>query len=101
MANRCMQQAQKFADAVNKLVGESVPGYDAAKVWDKAKCAELGYGNAEAGVVLEGTGLGAFDDVTIVWESGYGKAMPLKGMEKMKGVFAEPYASWLLLFYND
>lgn len=88
-----VKQATKFAAAVEKLTGVKPP------VWDKDTCEAKGYRGAQAGVVMEETGVGAFNDTTILWDSGYGREAKLEGMTEVEGVFAEPYANWLLLFY--
>lgn len=90
------KQATRFAAAVNKLVGGEF-----AKVWNAGKCADKGYGAAKAGVVLEETGVGACNDTSVVLEHGYGREYALPSMARVPGVFAEPYASWLLLFYEE
>jgi hypothetical protein len=89
------KQALKFAKAVQALIpGMSVP------VWDGKTCKEKGYGRAAAGVVLEETPFGAVNELVVESTDNYGE-FPLSGMTRVRGVHAEPYASWLLLFYKD
>jgi hypothetical protein len=88
-------QATKFAAAVNKLIpGMNVP------VWDKARCKDRGYGSADAGVVLEETPFGAIDELMVEGRDTE-TLFTLEGMTRVPGLHAEPYASWLLLWYKD
>jgi hypothetical protein len=89
------KQAVQFADEVKKLIPDlSVP------VWDAATCKAKGYGHAAAGVVLEETPFSAVDELTVESVDGYGY-FKLPGLVRLKSYHAEPYASYLLLWYKD
>lgn len=85
-------QAKKYAAAIEAL------DLGAPDFWDEDKCAALGYGKATAGVCLENIGLGATTENEVETDFGY---LKLAGMERIPGILAEPYASWLMLFYLD
>ena len=82
-----MKAATKLKEALVKQYGEENTGELA--LWDKAKCEQMGYGNAEA---------------ALIWEGGPCEwAVELSMTEavlNMPGILAEPYNSFILNFYT-
>lgn len=92
------QAARNFADRVNATFGAEV--LKPQHVWTAEKCKALQY-PAKAAVNMEESGLEAFSFTAVLAESGYGRAIELKGQAPKINFLVEPYASWLLCFYEE
>ena len=82
-----MQAATKFKEMLVKKYGESET--TELVIWDKAKSAEMGFGEGEA---------------TICWEGGPCEWAVTESMTEfafsLKGILAEPYNHFVLNFYQ-
>jgi len=83
-----MQAAIKFKAMLVKKYGESET--TELILWDKAKSAEMGFGDGDA---------------TLCWEGGpyewaVNESLTIEAMT-LQGVLAEPYNSFVLCFYTN